>query len=110
MATDTVSFSVSRTDARVIEQIAERAYRMDMRLNELDARKEIEWRMDFTAVHANGNPLRLDALLEADDFNFAHDAFGIARKLDRSTGKLTDFFSPRFTNQPLRREQAGEEA
>jgi hypothetical protein len=53
--------------------------------------------MDLTAVHANGCPLRLDELAAADEGNFGHDVFGIRRHIDRSTGKLRDFFSPRFS-------------
>lgn len=55
--------------------------------------------MDVNAVHSNGNPLRLADLLAADDFNFMHDICGIARHLDRDTGKLGDFFSPRFSRR-----------
>lgn len=57
--------------------------------------------MDLTAVHANGNPMRLADLLAADDFNFAHDIVGISRFLDRNTGRLTDCFSPRFSAREL---------
>jgi len=53
--------------------------------------------MDVSAVHANGNPLRLEDLLHADDFNFAHDMSGICNCLDRNTGKLTRNFLPRFS-------------
>lgn len=53
--------------------------------------------MDITATHCNGNPLRLDDLLNADAFQFAHDIGGIRRHLNRETGKLEDCFVPRFT-------------
>lgn len=53
--------------------------------------------MDITCVHANGNPLRLRELLEADAFNFAHDVLGIYRHLNRETGELQNFFRPRFS-------------
>lgn len=55
--------------------------------------------MDLCAANdVNGNdPIDLDRLLAADDFNFAHDVFGIERHMDRDTGLLGDFFSPRFT-------------
>lgn len=33
--------------------------------------------MDIDACHCNGCPLQLQALLDADDANFAHDVFGI---------------------------------
>ena len=47
--------------------------------------------------HCNSScPLRLDDLLAADDFNFAHDVFGINQHLNRETGELNDCFLPRF--------------
>jgi hypothetical protein len=52
--------------------------------------------MDIEAVHES-NPLRLADFLAADDFNFAHDIFGIAHHLNRKTRKLEDCFLPRFT-------------
>lgn len=41
------------------------------------------------------HPLRLDALLSAPDFDFAHDVFGILRHIDRATGELGNCFVPR---------------
>ena len=63
--------------------------------------KFIDFLMDMQAANGvNGNDhIDFDRLLEADDFNFAHDVFGIIRHMDRTTGKLTDFFSPRFTRR-----------
>lgn len=54
--------------------------------------------MDMLAADGcNGNqPLKWAELLAADDSNFAHDAAGIYRHLDRTTGQLTDHFTPRF--------------
>ena len=52
--------------------------------------------MDICAVIAQGTPLKLQEWLDADDFNFAHDFFGIARHINRQTGKLEDCFLPRF--------------
>jgi len=52
--------------------------------------------MDITACHANGCPLRLQELLDADDFNFAHDIAGIYQHINRGTGKLEFCFLPRF--------------
>lgn len=54
--------------------------------------------MDLESAHKE-KPLRLGALLSADDFNFAHDVFGIRRHMDRTEypGKLTGCFVPRFT-------------
>lgn len=54
--------------------------------------------MDVTACHCNGCPLRLQELLEADDFNFTHDVFGIRRFIDRTTGEMPGAkFHPRFS-------------
>lgn len=51
--------------------------------------------MDLDAAHTS-NPMDLNRLLnDFDDANFLHDVLGIRAKLDRNTGKLTDFFSPR---------------
>lgn len=91
-----VSFTVSDSDREIINAIAKRAVACAMEFggwtyNLTDAE------MDVTACHANGNPLKLAALLKADNFNFMHDVFGIRRHLDRDTGKLNDFFSPRFS-------------
>ncbi len=44
-------------------------------------------------------PLRLADLLAADDFNFAHDVFGIMRHIDRRTGRLDNHFVPRFCSE-----------
>jgi hypothetical protein len=53
--------------------------------------------MDLTACHNNGNPLKLENLLNADDGNFAHDVVGINHNLNRKTGKLENCFSPRYS-------------
>lgn len=47
-------------------------------------------------------PLDLEGLAKADDSNFAHDLFGIRRHLDRSTGKLTYCFLPRYARVEAR--------
>ncbi len=52
--------------------------------------------MDIIATHTNGCKLKLQALLDADKFNFLHDVCGIATHLDRTTGKLRDCFFPRY--------------
>lgn len=87
---DTVKFTYDATERRLIRKIAARAWALDGRL------KRLSTEMDLAATHANGCPLRLADLLEADDFNLMHDVYGIARHLDRETGRLTDHFWPRF--------------
>lgn len=89
-----LSFSVSKADAELIDRIAARAVR-------LARESHIDWdyqtaTMDLTATHANGCRLRLDALLESDNFNFIHDVFGIRAHLDRTTGQLMNCFLPRY--------------
>lgn len=91
-----ISFDVTPFENQIILKLAARARAAETKHGG-KARPSMDWVMDFTACHANGNPLRLEALLEANDFNFMHDAFGICRHLDRSTGELTGFFSPRFS-------------
>ena len=55
--------------------------------------------MDIVAVHLNGCPLDLNELAAADDFSFIHDIEGIARHLDRATGRLQNCFVPRFARE-----------
>lgn len=89
-----IKWNVSRGEANLIVAIATRAVKLakesDIELNLLHVA------MNVTACHANGCPLRLQDLLEADDFNFIHDIVGIDNYIDRTTGKLTGFFEPRF--------------
>lgn len=90
-----ISFDCTEKEHSTISKIAARAVQMAAKHGiEYDI---IDAEMDITATHANGTPLRLDALLAADEFNFAHDVFGIRGTLDRKTGKLTNNFSPRFS-------------
>jgi hypothetical protein len=42
-------------------------------------------------------PLRLQELLDADDFNFAHDIFGIYSNFNRETKQLENGFLPIFS-------------
>lgn len=89
-----INFVSTSADAELIRQIATRAQELEQRHGH-PGRSQRDWEMDVTATHLNGNPLDLAKLLGADDFNFAHDVFGICRHLDRRTGKLADLFSPR---------------
>lgn len=45
--------------------------------------------------------LRLNELLEADNFNFSHDIIGIQQNINRQGRKMTGLFVPRYasTNQ-----------
>jgi hypothetical protein len=90
-----LSFSTSPADFDIICKIVDPAWRIPWLRKSYASRTDLC--MDVTAVHANGNPLRLEALLAADDFNFAHDMSGICNCLDRNTGQLMRGFSPRFS-------------
>ena len=90
-----INFRTSPQDQKLIEKIAKRAIKLAKAHGiDYEIRDAL---MDITATHANGNPLRLKEMLEADDFNFAHDVFGIRRHMNRETGKLMAMFSPRYT-------------
>ena len=89
-----MNWNSTRAEVELASKIAKRALVMAMDAGiELDCTELV---MDIEATHLNGCPLKLDALLSADDLNFSHDVFGIRRYLDRSTGKLTDCFVPRY--------------
>ncbi len=86
-----MNFNVSNTEARIISKIAQRACEC------FPEGDRMTFEMDLTAVHANGCPLKLEELFEADGFNFRHDIAGIYNCLDRKTGKLKNCFSPRYS-------------
>lgn len=96
-----ISFDVSASDRKIISKIVARAQDMLRQNKAATAESGMSLAMDLTACHANGTPLRLADLLAADDFNFAHDVFGIRRHIDRddsspTAGQMLDCFLPRF--------------
>lgn len=94
----TLKFTTTPQERPIIEKIAARAVAMaTLHREPADVPSLTDVEMDICATHASGNPLRLADLLAADDFNFAHDVFGIERHLNRETGQLGNFFSPRFS-------------
>lgn len=90
-----LSFACPEAERKTIRAIARRA--RDLYLEHKVDRSALDIDMDLVATHCNGNPLRLADLLDADDFNLLHDVSGIARHLNRDTGKLEGFFRPRFS-------------
>jgi hypothetical protein len=78
-------------EIKLISKIAKRAVKLDNNLDHLTIV------MDLTACMENGNELRLEALLNADDFNFSHDIYGIYHNLNRETLQLENCFLPRYT-------------
>jgi len=92
-----INWSVSDTDRDLIDRIVDRAMR-DMPIAIWYNINRQALRMDITATHANGNPLDLARLLnDFPAFDFSHDIAGIVGHLNRSTGKLEDWFVPRCT-------------
>jgi hypothetical protein len=88
-----LNFDVSAEEQQLIQKIAIRAYDLPWNLGQPNI---LQIMMDITGCRCNGCPLRLAAMLEADDFNFAHDVAGIMRHINRKTGELMDCFSPRY--------------
>lgn len=88
-----ISFDCAKEEALTISKIvALVAGRRNINMMELE--------MDITAVHCNGNPLKLQEFLEAYEINpssFWHDITGILWNINRETGKLDNFFVPRHS-------------
>jgi hypothetical protein len=88
-------------ETATIHRIAARAIKMYDELglfkNEKDKRfAEVGIAHELEIVHDNVYRLRLDELLVAKDFDFAHDVAGIHRHLDRKGRHLRDCFVPRY--------------
>lgn len=92
-----INWDVTNEEMDLIQQIVDRGEEI-MDAQGMEPRDRVDMLMDLTACHANGTPLRLAAMLEADDFNFAHDFFGIQSHIDRETAQMTGFFLPRFAD------------
>jgi hypothetical protein len=98
-----INFKTDEIDT--IAKVVDRVQQLEgLHLTRDERRSRSDWVMDFCAVQNSDTPLDLQRMLEADDNNFAHDAFGIARHLDRDDssptgGQLTGCFLPRFTRK-----------
>ena len=103
---------LTRAEHDTTERIAHRFIAMRHNIlasggaGDADPIKPIDVMMDLAAVSAH-TPLDLAGLLEADDFEFAHDVGGIRRHLDRSTGELTGCFVPRHARRETVTERIG---
>ncbi|GLK77997.1 hypothetical protein GCM10008171_32510 [Methylopila jiangsuensis] len=86
-----VSFAVSAADRALVDKIVSRALADGL----IRKRERLSTEMDLCATAANGCPMDFAKLLAADDFNFAHDLYGIEDHLDRATGRLLNHFRPR---------------
>jgi len=86
-----ISFKTTKEEFEIIMQIVERTAAIYKDIN----RGTLT--MDITATHANGCPLKLAELLAVPNSDFTHDIAGIVRHINRRTGKLEDFFLPRYS-------------
>jgi hypothetical protein len=80
----------TKEDYQLIAKIANRAVKLYKSLDYMTMD------MDLQVVHFN-NPLRLQDMLDGPDNDFAHDVAGIHQNLNRDTGVIANFFTPRFT-------------
>jgi hypothetical protein len=88
----TINWTISREEFDLLLKVVDRALR-EIRDYPDEPRTLI---MDLNAAHCNGCPIDFAGLLEADDFEFAHDIVGIRKHIDRSTGQVLGFFTPRY--------------
>jgi hypothetical protein len=90
------SFSVADWERQLITSILDRANKLGLLFKNYP---RLMADMDLCAANGNNGNRKLDLerLLVADDFNFTHDICGIARHMNRTTGRLGDHFVPRFT-------------
>lgn len=87
-----IAWKTSKEDLEIIVEIVNRARTMGVKRDFLDLE------MDIEATHENC-PLRLKDFLNADNFNFAHDIYGIINNLNRESGELENCFLPRFSKR-----------
>lgn len=85
-----MNWKVTNHDMALLQKIARRAFELEY------SKDETNICMTLTACHANGCPLRLQGLLDARDFDFAHDVLGIMGHINTRTGKLRKHFNPRY--------------
>ena len=92
-----IGWTCTKEECQIVARIAGRAYQIAQEVGV--EYPKIGIIMDVEACHCNGNPLRLDDLHNAEKEDFAHDVFGIRANIDRTTGKLLNCFSPRYSMQ-----------
>lgn len=89
-----VKFGADLRAQLLIKRIVERAKRKGLVKN---IQASI---MDIEATHMNGCPLDLQRFVDAPEASFERDFKGIARNLDRTTGKLQGGFKPNCALPP----------
>lgn len=83
---------ITKEQIELIVLIAKRAEKME--LMSFDRMSLI---MDLQTAHEEFN-LRLQELLDADDYNFAHDIVGIQNNINRLERKMENIFVPRYAS------------
>ena len=90
-----------KEEFEIIAKICERAEALDIVApSATPGNQRMNLMMDLENAHKDVG-LNLEGLLAADDMNFAHDVMGIQAHMNRSTGKLEDFFVPRYAKQDV---------
>ena len=87
---------ISGTDLKLITKITKRAFTLFQELGY--GVNPMTVSMDLEVVHGTIG-LQLNEMLEADNGNFMHDITGIYSNIDRETGELKNYFSPRFSKR-----------
>lgn len=90
-----------KQEFEIIAKICDRSEEMGIVAPSADPRnRRMNLMMDIDNAHKDVG-INLAGLLEADDLNFAHDVIGIQAHMNRNTGKLEDFFVPRYAKQDV---------
>ena len=85
-----IDFNTTKEDAEIIGKIVYLAVKRQI----IMPSNKLSLTMDIEAAHMT-NPLRLEDLLNADEYSFYHDIAGILYHINRKTGELDDHFLPR---------------
>lgn len=82
-----------KEEFKIIAAIAKRAEEMDLLMFD-----RLSLIMDLQHATEEFN-LRFEEFLNADDYNFAHDIWGIQKNFNRETQKMDNCFIPRFAGR-----------
>lgn len=80
---------------QLMQSIAERASAKNLMQSD-----QVSLIMDLSVAHESYN-LRLNELLNADNFNFSHDIVGIQQNIDRVNSKMLGRFIPRYASHSM---------
>lgn len=89
------TFSFNWTASEIEHKLINRIVARFLLSNPSYYKGSIEHVMDLIVCHNHGCKLDFQKLLNAPDFDFFHDMYGIAKHLDRKNGQLQEFFVPR---------------